>query len=204
VWDCQCECGAIQQAFVTQIKKQSLKCKNCGSIQNHPLKKVWDSMRSRCRHYSSSRKYYYDKGISVCERWEDFKNFVEDMGERPEGYTLERIDSTKGYSPENCKWASYSEQNRNRDISLYNTFSHNGETKTLIEWSNITGMTVQCLSQRIKRGWPSEAVLSKDKYSWRLKNAPTVIKRSTRTPLGLRELLLLICDKLQINIEELT
>jgi hypothetical protein len=72
-------------------------------------------MRNRCNNPNNkSYKYYGGRGIEVCERWGDFLDFIEDMGERPIGYTLERIDVDGNYEPSNCKWATWSEQVKNR------------------------------------------------------------------------------------------
>ena len=85
--------------------------------------KVWVSMRGRAHYYTSSHSFYYeDAGIDVCQRWmECFENFFEDMGECPEGLTLERVDNKLGYSPENCKWDTPSRQASNRRRNKLNT-----------------------------------------------------------------------------------
>lgn len=89
--------------------------------KNHPLYTTYKCMRRRCYSEAPSntdRAYYLDRGIEICDRWMDvqrgFWNFVHDMGERPVGHTLDRIDSDKGYSPENCRWATATQQSRNR------------------------------------------------------------------------------------------
>ena len=73
---------------------------------------TWRAMRYRCSNPKNT--HYYQKGIRVCERWDSFINFLEDMGERPKGMTIDRIDNTKGYSPENCIWSSITQQNNNK------------------------------------------------------------------------------------------
>ena len=77
---------------------------------------IWSKMRCRCENVNNpSYKYYGALGIAVCERWQSFENFLEDMNNRPSRkYSIERRDNKKGYEPENCYWATYCEQNRNR------------------------------------------------------------------------------------------
>ena len=82
--------------------------------RQHPLYETWRSMRKRCNYPGhSSYSNYGGRGISVCERWDDFTLFVEDMGERPDGCTLDREDNDRDYSPENCRWSSSEEQKAN-------------------------------------------------------------------------------------------
>ena len=107
---------------------------------DHPLRGVWSNMIERCRNPNrEDYKWYGARGITVCERWQHFHNFVEDMGERPAGYQLDRKDSDKGYSPENCRWVTPSQNSNNRRTSRYITID--GVTKTLAEW--IAGVNVK-------------------------------------------------------------
>lgn len=90
-------------------------------ITSHPKYKTWELMRNRCSNPKNKRyKFYGGKGIRVCDRWErSFHRFIEDMGVPDEGLTLDRIDNSKGYYRENCRWVSVTEQNRNRSNNVY-------------------------------------------------------------------------------------
>jgi len=119
----------------------------------------WVSMRQRC-HYPGDIAYknYGARGIKVCSRWmNSFKNFYEDMGDRPEGTSLERIDNDADYSPENCKWATTPEQGANQRTNRLIT--HNGETLTMMQWSRRTGLSKHVISGRLKAGWPVDKTL---------------------------------------------
>ena len=122
---------------------------------------IWSSMKARC--YNINCKVYNrygGRGITICSRWlESFENFVEDMGIRPEkGYSLDRIDNDKGYSKENCRWATSKQQNRNRRDIPY--IEYKGESKSVAEWSEITGIKITTLWTRIyTRNWSIEKAM---------------------------------------------
>ena len=102
---------------------------------------AWTNMRARCKGYThAQKKNYPERGISIDPRWEVFAYFVEDMGERPEGLSLERIDNDKGYSKANCKWATREEQNANQRVRE--------DTSTGVAGVNIEGLYFRVYAQR--------------------------------------------------------
>lgn len=123
--------------------------------------RTWCQMRTRCR--SDEPRYYphyKGKGIRVCERWDDFSKFLQDMGERPEGKTLDRIDNSLGYSPDNCRWATVVEQANNKSSNTLLTFA--GETLNVSQWARKTGIPRHTLFLRIRSGWPVDKLLTKE------------------------------------------
>jgi hypothetical protein len=123
VWDCQCACGKTTRVVGSNLKTGSTI--SCGCVRQARKVKhghhgsstyfTWREMRARCNNHSHSRYHDYGgRGIGVCARWALFTNFLDDMGERPEGLTLDRINNDEGYLKENCRWATYSEQNSNK------------------------------------------------------------------------------------------
>jgi len=122
-----------------------------------PTHNTWRQMMRRCHGYSSQAKWYRDKGIVVCDKWHDFNCFLEDMGHRPEGKTLDRIDSEKPYEPGNCRWATVVEQARNK--SNNRVFQFEGRKVCLIELSELLGVCPETIRSRIKKGWPESEVL---------------------------------------------
>lgn len=129
---CRCECGRIA---ITRINKFiSGHTKSCGCLHiKHGMKgsrefRSWVSMKTRCYNAKhDSYKYYGGRGISVCSRWlNSFKDFYADMGPRPDGHTLDRIDTNGNYEPSNCRWSDHSTQmkNRRRRIKTHCAMGH--------------------------------------------------------------------------------
>lgn len=176
-WLCRCDCG--NKIVVTTGHLKSGHTKSCGclqkevSIQNglkkkHGLKdsrvyRIWSCMKTRCfntkdEHY----KNYGARGITVCDEWkEDFQAFYDwSMANGyEEGLTIDRINPDGNYEPSNCRWATKKEQTKNRRNSIFVT--HNGETKTLAEWSAETGIYYQTLVYRYKAGKTPAEILKK-------------------------------------------
>ena len=117
-------------------------------------------MMDRCYNKKSPNyKYYGGRGISTCDSWRELNNFLADVGDRPEGASLDRIDNSKGYSPENCRWADSKTQSRNRRDNV--RITHDGVTKTKIEWAEEKGMHISTLAYRLMIGWSVEDALNK-------------------------------------------
>lgn len=110
------------------------KCAPNGNRGTHPLYRTYTHMLNRC--YSPTSQFYYrygGRGITVCDRWrgiEGFDNFLADMGERPEGLTLDRHNNEKGYSPDNCRWADKYDQAFNKSLLTRNTSGYKGVGRT--------------------------------------------------------------------------
>jgi len=109
-------------------------------------------------------KRYGGRGISVCERWHTFENFLADMGDRPTGKTLDRYPDNDGnYEPGNCRWATRNEQNNNKRTSRF--IEHDGRRKTIQQWSVELGLTQETIVWRLNAGLPIDKVLSRDRFS---------------------------------------
>lgn len=117
-------------------------------------------MISRCHNpKATGYENWGGRGIHVCERWrEDFYNFLEDMGSRPVGMTLDRIDNNAGYYKENCRWVTQKEQCNNTSKNIW--LEHNGTKKTITQWAESMGMKVNTLQYRLYRGWSIERALT--------------------------------------------
>lgn len=113
--------------------------------------RLWSEAKYRCQNPNNKRyEYYGARGIRMCKQWADsFAQFMADMGPRPVGMTLERINNDGNYEPRNCRWATIKEQARNRRSNIMIT--HAGETLTIVEWSERTGIRQGLLYDRYAR-----------------------------------------------------
>lgn len=120
---------------------------------------TWSGMVQRCTNpKSKSFPAYGGRGISVCPEWLQFQEFARDMGERPEGLQLDRIDNDREYSKANCRWATPLENGNNKRNNVRLTAG--GETRSLSEWSRFLGKPLSTIFSRHYRGWPAERVIS--------------------------------------------
>lgn len=167
---CVCDCG--RETLVIERNLLSGNTKSCGCWQRKKIAdlatkhgmirsqayKTWLAMRSRVNN-PKNHKYprYGGRGIGICAHWDDFRNFYADMGERPTGMSIERIDNDGDYCPENCRWATSKEQanNTRRNRSL----THQGEIRTLTQWAEKLGINARTVSTRLRLGWSTEEAL---------------------------------------------
>lgn len=175
-WLCRCECGnskVLKSILIRRGISRSCGClhdevvtvrstkhghANAGAIS--PTYHSWAGMVARC----SSEKHknfqnYGGRGIKVCERWLTFANFLADMGEKPPGTSLDRINGNGNYEPSNCRWATATQQSRNRRSNRILTMS--GVSRTVAEWSEVLGVHVGTLSWRVQQGWSDVDVLTR-------------------------------------------
>lgn len=169
-WECICECGNKTVVREDHLKSGSTKSCGCylvtknivknGKKFNKPMYNLWRDMVDRCTNKNNKRySSYGGRGITVCDKWLTFYGFYRDMGDKPSGKSLDRIDNNKGYSRENCRWATPTEQNNNKRNSHYLTF--NGKTQTITQWARELNINKGTLQTRIvKQKWPIERALS--------------------------------------------
>lgn len=119
---------------------------------NSPEWKTWAAMIARCTQPSmETYQFYGGKGISVCERWKEFANFLADMGSKPKGLSLDRIDSAGNYEPGNCKWSTAAEQAINKSNNIW--VEIDGRKQVMTHWAKELGIKRTTVIMRIKRGW---------------------------------------------------
>jgi len=165
---CDCDCGNQTEVYLYSLKNgdtQSCGCYNAevskarstthgfaghDKSKRIPEYNLWCSMRRRCNSKPGDFEYpwYAGRGITYCKRWEYFPNFYEDMGQRPKGMTLDRIDVNGNYCPENCRWATMGEQARNKTNNI--NLTYHGATKCLAEWAREFNIPYKRLYKRIK------------------------------------------------------
>ena len=173
-WMCDCDCGKRKKNPVKSYdlisgKVQSCGCRyvesNKGKNATHGktgtrLYRIWSSMKQRCNYpHSIAYGIYGGAGISVCEEWNNFQAFYD--WAMASGYsdnlTIDRIENDKGYSPENCRWATMTEQQNNRTNNIRVSIA--GEEKTISEWSAVAGIPSATLAWRVKNHWAEDELL---------------------------------------------
>lgn len=174
-WFFKCDCG-IERAINVQSVKYGdtkscgcLKKIMCGKNIKHGMSKTktwksWRSMKERCLNKNAPNyKNYGGRGIAICQEWlggEGFENFFKDMGERPKGKSLDRIDNNGNYCKSNCRYATQKEQSSNTRVNHFLTYE--GKTQTMKQWAEELGINYITLFGRIKKGWSVEKALTKN------------------------------------------
>lgn len=176
-WECRCDCGATTTAQSCHLRQQ--RKKSCGCLAREttiarnksnanpdkdtqtPEYNAWSQMKARCYNVKNKKFHLYGgRGITVCEAWRDsFKTFLSDVGRRPSRlHSLERLDNSRGYSPENVAWKTDHDQTRNtrRNIVL----KHDGKVMVLRDWALASGINYYTLRHRINAGWPLAKALT--------------------------------------------
>ena len=171
-FNCICDCGNGAVAIGNNLKTGNHKSCGCQKrektiarltkhgLHGTPTYEIWKGIRSRCLCANdTSYKRYGGRGISVCKRWNSFKHFLTDMGERPSGKWIGRIDNDGNYEPSNCRWETIEQQQNNRRNNHVITFR--GQSKTIAQWSRSIGIGSMCLLKRFRRGWSTSVPLTK-------------------------------------------
>lgn len=176
-WRCRCECGTEKEIYAGSLKDgRSLSC-GCLSIEKlkvikathghtrgyktTPEYRAWRHMNTRCYNPNCPMFYRYGgRGIQVCDRWRDsFEVFLADVGPRPSpNHSINRIDNDGNYEKGNVCWTTNQEQCRNRSSNHFITA--NGVSRSLTEWSELTGIGGPTIRKRLKLGWPPERAVS--------------------------------------------
>lgn len=164
---CRCDCGTEKDVDVYSLRSGGTR--SCGCLISETASRLrathghsrvgkmtltyrsWMLMNRRCNNQNAKEYYMYGGvGVSVCQRWTSFENFLADMGERQIGTTLDRIDGALGYSPENCRWATPSEQSMNRKSTRW--IEHEGRRLCLKDWARVLGVHRETISRRLAGG----------------------------------------------------
>lgn len=169
-WECVCECGT--RRVVDSNRLVNGKSKSCGCARSAATAKaktvhggsytrtygIWSGMKTRCLN-PNEKCYpnYGGRGITVCERWQSFETFLADMGEAPPGATLDRINNDGNYDPSNCRWATLEVQLNNKRSN--HRIEIDGVSRTIAEWSRVTGVKESTIMSRLRYGWTKRAAV---------------------------------------------
>ena len=170
-WRCLCACGKETTVYGSKLTTGATKSCGCyhseqaaARLTTHGMKrtrtyKIWWRMVTRVTNPNDADYLRYSK-LGMADSWRKFENFYADMGEVPEGLSIERVNNDKGYYPENCVWASVFVQSVNKTNTVRITFE--GETKPLLVWANLLGVDYERAYNRYRSGMPPERILAKE------------------------------------------
>ena len=164
-----CDFLGVPKCTVASSFRYGSKCKGHSVIKgvseqeiynDRRLRKIWESMLERCEYQKHKHfKTYGGNGITVCKDWHKYIPFAKwafSNGYSPE-LTIDRIDNSKGYAPDNCRWVTYKQQANNKTTNV--RLEYNGVSKTMSEWAELLGMNYTTLKERIRSGWSVEKAL---------------------------------------------
>ena len=168
-WLCRCDCGTEKAVSSSHLRNG--RTKSCGCATSELLSqprthgkrhtrawKIWSGIKQRCLNpKNSAYKRYGGRGITVCDKWLTLEGFLEDMGEPPDGMSIDRKENDKGYYKDNCRWATDTQQARNTSANRVITIGN--EKNTLAEWCEILGIKYTTAHSRLRRGWGAEKAL---------------------------------------------
>ena len=175
IWECRCDCGTLTKTTAGSLMNAGTK--SCGCLQREAVIRtmtkhgmyqsatygIWEGVIARCKNPNNhAYRYYGGRGITVCDRWESFENFLTDMGERPGRKTIDRIDTNGNYEPGNCRWATMKEQRRNCRNTVF--YEYNGQKKILPDWAEEFGVNMGTVRSRLRRGWAFDRALTQEVY----------------------------------------
>jgi hypothetical protein len=161
---CKCSCGKEIEVTRLALKSGIKSCRTCYNSKKRkmmeekkgPLWSIWKGIKQRC--YSKGNRAYKNyggRGIKMCDRWKkSFEAFCEDMGPRPEGYAIERIDNDGDYEPGNCRWATQKEQCRNKRTNRL--VEYNGKLLPVSLVAELVGISPYVIYYRLNRNWPED------------------------------------------------
>lgn len=169
---CLCSCGKEKAIQARELKTSRRPTRSCGCLRiartlerqlthggsKDPEYRSWRAMFRRCTVETHDEfRNYGGRGITVCERWNDYLNFISDMGPRPSGHSIDRIDNNGNYEPRNCRWATQRQQNsncrRNHRVQVH------GKDMTVAQWCEVTRQNPSTVYSRLSRGWPAERAI---------------------------------------------
>lgn len=177
-WLCQCDCGSETRVCGTNLRRGHTRSCGCLKLETvrrprkaggHATKnsityKAWRAMRHRCLVPTSiNYKDYGGRGIQICERWSDFTSFLADMGERPSRkHTIERRDGNGHYEPDNCHWATYTEQANNKRTNRIVEWQ--GRSQTVAQWAKELGLSSGTIQSRLNKGMAADDAFASGSY----------------------------------------
>ena len=178
-WWCECVCGAYVRVNINNLR--SGHTRSCGCFRKEEVSKrrkshghtvvfkngrkgysveyqSWSHARNRCRNRNNpDYADYGGRGITFCKRWDSFELFLQDMGPRPDGTSLNRLENNKNYEPGNCAWSTDPEQQRNKRNVVRLTYA--GRTQTLPAWAEEKQLGLETVRERLRKGWTVEEAL---------------------------------------------